>query len=235
MAAFDYDALIIGSGFLGPPRRPVRDRGADHLRQRCRHGRHPGRARPGRDRARDSRLRDPRQLRARRAFRSATASWCMEDDRRRVTAGRERRPGAIGSVLRRRADRRPDPRAGGLGGPGYDAHARARRPHHEPCQRRSRSRRGSSGMTAPRPCRGAYGLTNNEVNSHHPLTAREEKACPNCRAPRGAHRLRTSMKARRRRVRRELAGLVRRLHGRGASWDGAADMSNLTQRPIARR
>jgi hypothetical protein len=39
----------------------------------------------------------------------------VEHDRRRVAAGRERRLGTVRSVLRRRADRGADPRAGGLG------------------------------------------------------------------------------------------------------------------------
>ena len=96
---------------LGPRGRAVRDRRADDLRQRRRHGRHSGRGRPGRDRARDPRVRDPRQLRLGRAFRSATAAGPVEDDRRRTAAGRERRPLAVGAVLRRRADRGPDTRA----------------------------------------------------------------------------------------------------------------------------
>ena len=59
----------------------------------------------------------------------------VEDDRRRAAAGRKRRPGAVGAVLRRRADRGPDPRDGGLGGPGYVARARAGRPHRGPASR----------------------------------------------------------------------------------------------------
>jgi len=66
------------------------------------------------------------------AVRAATPSGLLEDDWRRVTPRRQRRPGAVGAVLRRRADRGPDCRAGGLGGPGYGARAGARRPDHAP-------------------------------------------------------------------------------------------------------
>ncbi len=62
--------------------------GADHLRQRRRHGGHPGRGRPGRDRARHSRLRDPRQHRVGRAVRAAAAPGPVEDDRRCAAARR---------------------------------------------------------------------------------------------------------------------------------------------------
>ncbi len=77
------DAARLLRRVLGPRGRAVRDRGADHLRQRRRHGGHPGRGRPGRDRARDPRLRDPRQRRIRRAVRPAAAAGSVEDDRRR--------------------------------------------------------------------------------------------------------------------------------------------------------
>ena len=123
-------------GVLGPRGRAVRDRGADHLRQRRRHSRHPGRGRPGRDRARHSRLRDPRQLRVGRAVRPTAAAGPVEDDRRRVAAGRERRPGAVGAVLRRRADRGPDSRAGRSG---------------RPWVRCSRSRSAAASWTRPTP------------------------------------------------------------------------------------
>src|SRR4051812_38780114 len=57
-------------------------------------------------------------------------------------------PGAVGALLRRRADRGTDPGAGGLGSFGHGARARVGRAQHGCGRRRGKGRSGSSGVSA---------------------------------------------------------------------------------------
>jgi hypothetical protein len=82
-----------------------------------------------------------------RAVRSASSARLLEDDRWCAAAGGQHRSGAVGSVLRRRADHGADPGIGGRGPRWHAARASAGRPRHGSGRPRGRGGRGSIGVS----------------------------------------------------------------------------------------